>query len=567
MKIYRLQPKTNLKNHIVILASLLVSTCPIHQAYAELALPDAGTVIKELPNLQPDSNNNQRDQNFFQQTPEQHNFSQDQTPIFVRSITLQGNTIFDTQRLHTLVKSIENKNNTLADLQRATQGITQFYHQHGYFLARAYLPKQQMDQGILTINILEGTLGQVSLHNQSKVKNATLQQHLKHIPLNEPFKDVAANKVLLLISDLSGIGEVQASLQAGELTGQTQLNVNIAPAPLFRGRIGFDNQGSTYTGQYRLSSYIESHSLLGYGEKISAQLLSSNQDLLSGNLSGQIPLLGNGLTLGASVGRTQYQLGKQFSILDAQGTSENINVNLGYPVIRSQNLNAHLNLNLDYRKLSDEIAATETKTDKNASISRINLSIEQRDHYGLGKVRGGLNQLDVTISTGKLDIQSPSALRIDQFSAKTHGSFQKYEFSLGRQQSLSEHMSASVQFYGQLSSKNLDSSEKFSFRQMRAYPASEGLGDQGWGSSLNLYYQINPAMNLYLFQDAGKTFENKKAYLQEKNSRYLASTGIGFTGSNKQFMYNTTIGWRNTGVAVNDRDKNPRILAQIGWLF
>lgn len=548
--------------------SLLIFTLSfVSQAYADISLPDAGRVVNELQTLQSTAVVDKQEKDFFQNQTESQAYSQDQTPIFVRAVIIEGNTAITSNQLHPLIQHLESNNNTLADLQRATQELTQYYHEQGYFLARAYLPKQQLDQDILTIKVIEGSLGGVNVQNHSNVPIAVIQNYLNQIPLNHALKEKTANRVLLLISDLAGIGATQASLEAGQQTGQTNLNLDLQGSKTYSGRVGLDNAGSTYTGQYRLSNYIETNSLFGYGEKLAAQLLLSNHDLRSGSLSGQFPVFSHGLVLGVNAGRTEYDLGQQFTILDAHGTSENVGVNLSYPMIRSQTLNARIKLNLDYRQLEDEIAATETKTNKSNQITRVTLSLDQRDTYGFGQSRGGLNQLNFTVSTGKLDIESASARRIDQLSAKTNGVFQKYELSLSRQQILTERMRASLYGYGQLSSKNLDSSEKFSFNAMRAYPSSEGLGDQGWGASVNVDYQLYPVVDLYLFNDLGKTYENKHPYLQEKNKRYLSSTGFGMRGAYKQFDYNATVGWHNTSAAISDKDKKPRILAQIGWIF
>lgn len=549
-------------------ASLFIIALPAtNQAHAEVLPPDAGTVVNELSSTQPDLTISQKASDFFQQSADQQNYSQDQTPIFIHLVTIEGSTMFTTQQLYPLIQHLENKNNTLAELQQATQKITYYYRQHGYLLARAYLPKQQLDQGVLKIQILEGRLAKVNIDNHSKVRSSVIQNYLDHIPLNQALKEDKANKALLLISDLPSVGAVQASLEAGQQTGQTNLNIGLQGDKIFGGRVGLDNAGSSYTGQYRLSTYLEANSVLGYGEKLSAQFLTSNKHLLSGGLSAQMPISAQGLILGANVSRTQYSLGEQFAVLDAKGTSDNYMLNLMYPIIRQQDLNLNIKTNFEYRKLWDEIAATDTETKKNAKVARLQFNLTQRDSLGFSQQKGGFNQFEFIVSMGDLTIKSPSALNIDQHSAKTNGSFQKYEMSLSRQQALTQRLSAQVRIYGQLASKNLDSSEKFNFNSMRAYPSSEGLGDEGWGTSLNLYYQILSNLSVSLFKDLGETKQNKNKYIAEKNSRYLASTGIGLFGGYKQFDCNATLAWRDTSVARSDKDKQPRLLVQAAWKF
>lgn len=534
--------------------------------HAEVVVPDSGTITKQLG---PESfkRDVKTDQLYFDVDAKQQNYSLDQTAIWVSKVQIEGNHQIKTEILYALVHHLENKNNVLADLQIATEQITLFYKKQGYFLAKAYIPKQKLENGVLSIRVLEGQLGKVILNNQSNIQDKTIYRYTNQIPVNQALQQQRANKTLLMISDVSGVGKIQANLQAGENTGQTDLVLDILAGKQFFGRIGFDNSGSTYTGQYRFSGYLESNSLMGYGEKLSIQLLGSNQDLVSGGLSVQFPISGSGIWLGGGYSRTEYELGEQFKLLDANGTSENFNFHLMYPIIRSQETNLNLKLLFEKRKLFDEIAVTDTQTSKQIEAARIALNFSHIDEWGVGTAKGGMNQLEFITTVGKLDIQSLSALNIDRLSARTQGNFSKYELKLSRQQRLMISTWLTAEIYGQIASKNLDSAEKFSFNHMRAYPAAEGLGDQGWGASISIYYQLNPFINVFLFQDNGQIQQNKHVYLAEKNSRYLGSVGVGIGGGYQDFDYNATVAWREMLEAKSDTDRNPRLLLQAGWRF
>lgn len=558
----------NIQNKVIalwIMGVVVFIIFPI-VAYAEVVVPDSGTIIKQL-SPEPFNSTNKNDQQYFDSNTAQQNYSLDQTPIWVSEIQIVGNKIIDEITLHNLVKNLENKNNKLADLQHGVDIITQYYKNKGYFLAKAYLPRQRLDNGVLEIKILEGKLDKVVLNNQSKIKNSVIEKYTNQIPRNQALQQEQSNKTILLISDLSGIGQIQANLQAGDQFGDTDLYLDIADQKQWLGRLGVDNAGSTYTGKYRFMGYLEGDSILGFGEKLSLQVLSSNQDLISGSLNTQFPISGNGLLIGGGMSKTDYELGGPYTLLEAKGRSENYNLNLTYPFMRSQQMNLNLKLLLEKRKLFDEIEATETETIKSTKVSRIALNFSRIDDWGIGNLKGGANQIEFINSIGNLDIQSKSALNIDRLSAKTQGSFNKSELKFSRQQRLSQLSWLTGELYGQLSSKNLDSSEKFSFNQMRAYPSAEGLGDQGWGASMNVYYQLHPNINVYIFKDLGEIQQNKHTYLVEKNTRYLGSAGIGLQGAYQNFDYNTTIAWRDSSAAKSDKDQKPRILFQAGWRF
>ncbi|MGZ3241469.1 MAG: POTRA domain-containing protein, partial [Burkholderiaceae bacterium] len=60
---------------------------------------------------------------------------------------------------------------TLTDLRGMAAKIAEYYHQHGYFLAQAYLPAQDIKDGAVTIALLEGQYGKVSVRNQTNLSD------------------------------------------------------------------------------------------------------------------------------------------------------------------------------------------------------------------------------------------------------------------------------------------------------------------------------------------------------------------------------------------------------------
>jgi len=268
--------------------------------HAEVVIPDSGTITKQLSqkSFKPDV---KADQKYFDVDITQQNYSRDQTPIWVAKVQIEGNHQIKTELLYDLVHHLENKNNVLADLQLVTDEITHYYKKQGYFLAKAYLPKQKLENGVLIIRILEGQLGKVILNNQSSIQDEIIYRYTSRIPVNQALQQQQANKTLLLISDVPSVGQIQANLQAGEQIGQTDLVLDILGQKAISGRVGVDNGGSSYTGQYRFSGYLESNGFIGYGEKISAQILSSDQNLVLGSINAQFPISGNGLSLGGGI--------------------------------------------------------------------------------------------------------------------------------------------------------------------------------------------------------------------------------------------------------------------------
>lgn len=107
-------------------------------------------------------------------------------PFMVNTIEIVGNTIFSTETLHDLVAEFEGKQLTLRQLNEAAGRLSNYYHEHGYPLARAYIPAQTIHDGIVRIAIVEAHYGQLYLDNHSLINDAVLLSTLAPLKSGSP---------------------------------------------------------------------------------------------------------------------------------------------------------------------------------------------------------------------------------------------------------------------------------------------------------------------------------------------------------------------------------------------
>ena len=492
--------------------------------------------------------------------------SADAAPIAVSRIVVAGSTVFPAEVLQALVADVASGNRTLGELQMAAARITAYYRQAGYFLARAILPQQKMTDGVVTIAVLEGKLEKVQIDNASRVSDATVNAYLAELMPGAVLQKAPTDRALLLLSDLPGVGGVDSRLEAGATQGETVLVTNLAAAPAWSGRLWADNYGYLYTGQNRLGASIDLNSPLGYGERFSARLIASDGSLLDGLLSAQVPVGGDGWTLGASLAHSTYQLGNAFATLDALGTADTAEAFARYPLLRSASANVYTQMGLGYRKLHDEVRSVSTQVDKWAQIATLSVQADARDGWG----GGGVTQGSLGLSAGNLHIDSPIAAALDALGPKTEGGYAKWPWSLERQQAIVGNLSLRAQLRGQWTDKNLDSSEKFSLggaNGVRAYPSGEAIGDRGWLGSLDLIYAITPEVSASLFYDQGAVTVNAQPYLSTPNTLTRNGAGLGLAGNYGAFYGRFAVAWRGSEVATAEPDDHVRFWAQAGWWF
>lgn len=544
----------------ILLGCLYIGVQPIASAQIQ---PDAGSITRDQAPLPHQPSKGTTTLPVLGDKPLQ---SEDPGPIPVKTIRVADSSVFSAETLEVLVADLKGGLRTLGELQSGARRITAYYRRAGYFLARAYVPKQQMADGVVTIAVLEGKLDKVQVENASRLSATSVDSHLATLEPGSILQKAPTERALLLLSDLPGIGGVDSRLGPGANTGESVLVANVKAAALWSGRLEADNYGSLYSGRYRLGGSVDANSPLGYGERFSARLLASDDGLAFGRLAAQVPLGADGLTLGAALGHTEYSLGETFSALDAVGQSDTAELELRYPLVRSTAFNVYAQGGLQYRKLRDEIRSTDTRTDKHATIGTAGVTIDWRDNW-LG---GGASQVNLTLSGGDLEIETAEAAALDAAGARTEGGFAKAVLSVDRQQALVGKLSLAARASAQWSDGNLDSSEKFTLGGpygIRAYPVAEGAGDRGWQATVELRYALMDQLSASVFYDVGEITVNARPYLATDNTRGLSGFGLGLAGSYKALDWRLATAWRHTGTSESEPDKTPRLWAQVGWRF
>ncbi|WP_243420169.1 ShlB/FhaC/HecB family hemolysin secretion/activation protein [Janthinobacterium sp. 78] len=462
----------------------------------------------------------------------------DTTRITVQRLQVTAPPVFTESELIASTGFVPGSELTLGELRAMASKIASYYQQRGYFLAQAYLPAQDIEDGVVQISVLPGQYGQVQLRNQSKLSDGLAGTILAGLD-GQVISTPPLERRLLLLSDLPGV-QVSSTLAPGASLGASDLIVDVQPGSRFNGSIDVDNQGNRYTGRNRIGATLNINELAGIGDVASVRAFTSADGLNYGRLAyqGQAGLL----RLGGAYTYMDYKLGKEFAVLDAKGTAKIASAYGSYPMIRSRSSNLYAQVSYDDKTFQDRTESTGSVNDKKAKVWLFNLNGDSKDSVG----GGGISNYSLTYTTGKIDIESPEARLIDRLTVKSNGHFNKLAFNAARLQSLGGETSLFGSLSGQAASKNLDVSEKMGIGGMggvRAYPGGEAYGDQGYVLNLELRQNLTavPAftslpgqLQVLAFADTGTVKLNRDAWSAGENRRTLSGAGVGvtWTGAN-----------------------------------
>lgn len=492
--------------------------------------------------------------------------------VRVDALQVTGETLFSDEELIAATDFRPGSELNLAELRTIAAQIAQYYHSRGYFLAQAYLPAQDITTGAVTIAVIEGRYGAIDLRNESRLSDGVARGVLSGLESGDIVAAAPLERRLLLLSDIPGVS-TRSTLAPGAAVGTSDLIVDIEPGRAVTGSIEADNAGNRYTGPYRLGGTINLNNPTGRGDLASLRVLASNLGLLYGRASYQT-LLGNA-SVGVAYARANYELGREFEVLDASGSADIFSLFGSYPLVRSRNTNVYAVAALEKRYLEDRIGATSTVTNRDISAVTAGFRGDHRDTIG----GGGWNTFAVGATFGELNIETPEALAVDAATARRNGGYSKLQASASRLQQMTGPLSLYGAVRGQLASTNLDSSEQMDLGGadgVRAYPEGEAYGDEGYLATLEARWllpefstAVPGRVQLVGFVDTGAVTIAKDPWFTGSNSEHRSGYGAGIIWSSPNDFFVNASYARKLGdqEATSAPDRSGRFWVQLVKLF
>jgi len=424
---------------------------------------------------------------------------------------------------------------TLSDLERLADAITRHYRQHGYSFARAYIPEQEIADGVIWIVVLEGEYDEVLIENDSRLKESVARGILGPVRADSLIESRSLTQATRLLLETPGV-RAQTFLGAGATPGSATLTVHLADGPRFSGSVSLDNYGTAATGSHRVTAALNINNPTGSGDRVTLIGFATIGGINHGNIAYGRPLGNSPNRWRASYGRTQYEIQGAFAALDAVGSANVSDLRFQFPFVRQAALKLDAEVALTNRDLEDS-AAGERALRQTQTLA-LALDGERRIEWGLG----GYDRFALVVTAGRLAILDPATRAQDRATVGTAGDYAKVNASFTRNWRLGERVTVEMDLSAQWASKNLLSLEKFALggpRGVRAYMPGTLSGDDGWLVRTELRFDTGALgalpgrLELIGSLDIGGVRRNKEEWVGAPPLNVLslfgASAGIAYT--------------------------------------
>ncbi len=263
----------------------------------------------------------------------------------------------DVQKLVFLIREQRRQRGiTLGMIEMVADTITRYYRERGFILAKAYIPKQHVRDGVVTITLLLGQLGEVETNNNKMYSDRIVKRIFKS-SLGKPVSNNIIEEKLYLVNDLPGVS-ASGYFEPGSQVGDTKLNINFNRERRLASNLRLDNHGSEATGEYRAYADFHWNNPLTIGDQLQLGVLGSfkPENSVYGSARYSLPVY---------TPRTQFSLGVSSndfvtddstnltSDFEISGKSLVADANLTYKISRSRINNQ--NISLGYSQINSQI--------------------------------------------------------------------------------------------------------------------------------------------------------------------------------------------------------------------
>jgi hemolysin activation/secretion protein len=255
--------------------------------------------------------------------------------VFVREIKVTGKTVFSPDELAAVTSFYLNRELTSETLEELRLALTRLYVNKGYVNSGTVIPDQTVADGIITFQIIEGSLSRVEIEGNHWFRAGYLEDRLA-LDIGPPLNLNALQQRLQLLQQDSRIQQVNAELRPGIRPGDSMLRVWVQEERPYSLLIGFNNYQSPSVGAERGLITLAHQNLTGHGDRFNVTYGRSVGIDPQLDTSYELPVTARDTTVSVRYRKNDFIVVEDpFGSLDVESESEIFGVTLRQPVYRT----------------------------------------------------------------------------------------------------------------------------------------------------------------------------------------------------------------------------------------
>lgn len=447
--------------------------------------------------------------------------------ILVRDIRVLGSSVFSNEQLAELTRSFTGRAITSDELRQLSNSITRMYIDRGYINSGAIIPDQDVVDGVIYLQVIEGGLSALKMHGLDRLRAEYISDRV-WLAADTPLNVNDMQRSLRLLQEDPLVEQINAILVPGTRLGESTLELGIREADPYGLRVSLDNARPPSIGAEQLSVSAVDRNLGGRGDALRGRA-ALTEGLREMRVGYTLPVGAGGAAFGVELTLTESDVVEEpFNELDIESRSKVLAVSFRQPLVRQPGREVASGLTLERKSSETFLLGNRFSFSEGVNDGRSDVTALRWAQDWLTRTRGrvismhsvfsfGMNAFGATINDTGPDGRFVTWL----------GQFQWAErLGLGNIETV-------VRADLQLSRDALLPMEKFvvgGFNTVRGYRENELVNDNGLAASLELRWPIlvergdDPGLKAAAFVDHGRSW-NKGA--RSPGAVCISSIGLG----------------------------------------
>lgn len=209
---------------------------------------------------------------------------------------VEGNTLLDEPFLDQLLAPHTGKAQDFGDVQRALEALEAAYRKRGFSVVKVVLPEQELNQGVVRMQVLETRIGGVRVEGNKSFDAANIRASLPGLREGQTPNLTRVSSSLKLANE-NPAKKTTLQLQAGEREDEVNAVIKVVDEKPWRIGASLDNSGNRITGKTQLTTQFQHANVGGRDHVVSLQYTTTVEHPSQVNVYGagyHVPLYGLG---------------------------------------------------------------------------------------------------------------------------------------------------------------------------------------------------------------------------------------------------------------------------------
>lgn len=256
-----------------------------------------------------------------------------QLRVYVKQFAFTGNTVVTDAELSALLAPYEGRVISSDELLDARDLVTRYYVDHGYVNSGALIPDQQVIDGIITLEIVEGELTSLNVYGTDRLRPDYVSDRVR-LGTGPPLNVNDLQERLQIMQEDPLIERVNAALAPGSRPGESDLDIEVEESRPYQLRMIADNRRSPSVGAEQGTVAAEHLNLTGRGDMLRGSF-SKTDGLKNYFVNYQLPVTVRDTRVGIYYEQTDADVVEDpFDDLDIESNLKKLGLQLRHPVYR-----------------------------------------------------------------------------------------------------------------------------------------------------------------------------------------------------------------------------------------